>query len=137
VTMIRRNHAQLLSRARAALETPGDLDADALLYLIKDLTSAEDAVKSHIVPWPVDIHVAEIDHCHGTNVYAALTREALMAQVAAFCKEWWSSLNDTRDPNQLTDEEAVSVYFDNQLDEYLSTDRIPCEPSRVLTADAT
>jgi hypothetical protein len=66
-----------------------------------------------------------------------LTREALMAQVAAFCKEWWSSLNDTRDPNQLTDEEAVSVYFDNQLDEYLSTDRIPCEPSRVLTADAT
>ncbi|MDF0545467.1 hypothetical protein PX699_24205, partial [Sphingobium sp. H39-3-25] len=34
-------------------------------------------------------------------------------------------------------EEAVSVYFDNQLDEYLSTDRIPCEPSWVLTADAT
>lgn len=41
--MTRRDHAQLLSRARAALETPADLDADAVRQLIEDLASAEDS----------------------------------------------------------------------------------------------
>ena len=134
MTMIRRECAQLLSRARAALETPDDLDAAARLHLIEDLASAEDVVKSYIIPWPVDIHVAEIDHCHGTNVYVAFTREALMAQVAAFCREWWSSIGDSRDPNELTDEDAASIYFD-QEDEFLSTDRLSCDPTRLPTSE--
>lgn len=47
MTITRRDHAQLLGRARAALEAPGDLDADAIRHLIEDLASAEDIVKNH------------------------------------------------------------------------------------------
>ncbi|WP_336963677.1 hypothetical protein [Sphingobium aquiterrae] len=49
MTMTRRDHAQLLSRARGALETPADLDAEAIRHLIEDLASAEDIVKTGTV----------------------------------------------------------------------------------------
>lgn len=135
MTISKRDHAQLLSRARAALETPDDLDAAAVRDLIEDLASGEEAVKTHAVPWPVDIHVAEIDHRHGTNVYVALSREGLMRQVAAFCRECWSSTDDPRDPKTLSDEETASAYFE-QDDEFLSTHCISCSPTPFSGVDA-
>ena len=46
--MTMRRQAQLLSRARAALETPGELDADTIRHLIEDLASAEGAVTNSL-----------------------------------------------------------------------------------------
>lgn len=124
-----RDHAQLLARARAALETPGDLDAAALAHLIEDISIAEDMVKHYVVPWPIDIHVAHIDHKFGTNVYATHTRKSLMVEVAEYCRDYWSTTGDRSDPFSLSDEEVASAYFDLRDDEFISTERITCLPS--------
>lgn len=125
----RRDHAQLLARARAALETPTELDAGAITHLIEDLSAAEGLVKGHMVPWAIDIHVAEIDHRHGSNIYVALTREALMSQIGGYCREWWHETDDPRDPATLSDEDISFLYFALVQDEYLTTDRIACAPT--------
>lgn len=132
-----REHAQLLARARAALEIPVHFEGRAIAQIIEDLRSAEDRLERHIVPWSIDVHVAEIDHRHGTNIYVALTREALMLQVAAFCRECWSEIEDDRDPWLLPDEEVAAIYFDLHAEEFLSTDRISCDPGTVAPDRST
>jgi len=118
------DHAQLIARARAALETPDDLDADARDQLIEDLAAAEARLEAHDLPWSLDIHVGHIEHRHGNNFYAAFSREALMAEIAEFCRECWSEIKCERDPSTVSDEEAASLYFDRHFEEYLSTGRI-------------
>ncbi|MDF0491462.1 hypothetical protein PX699_16795 [Sphingobium sp. H39-3-25] len=125
----RRDHAQLLARARAAIETPSDLDADAIHHLIEDLSIAEALVNRHVVPWPVEIHVGHIDHRHGTNFYATFCHDALIADLAEYCRDNWSEIDDPRDPQALTDEEVLSIYFDNEGDEFYSTESIYWEPT--------
>jgi hypothetical protein len=124
------DHAGLFVRARVALEAPDSLDPDGLNQLIADLSAAEAFVQHHGAPWPIDIHVAEVDHRHGTNIYAALTRPALMAEVAEYCREWWHETDDPRDPVTLDDETVAAVYFDANDLEFLTTERITC-PSGV------
>lgn len=118
--MKRRDHAHLLACACAALETPNDLDEQDVEYPIEDIALAEDQIERHVVPWSIYVHVAQIDHCHGINHYASLTREGLNAEIAAFCRVHWAQINDPRDPATLLDEDASRVYFE----------RIPAKLSR-------
>ncbi|MCG2841256.1 hypothetical protein L6Q21_09715 [Sandaracinobacter sp. RS1-74] len=121
-----RDHAHLLTRARAALETPGDLDAEEVGHLIEDLACAEDHMRKHGAPWPVKIHIAQISHRHGGDVYVALTRKALAAQVAAFCRDYWCEIHDHRDPKTLPAEAVASIYFDAHPEDRCSTMSVTC-----------
>src|SRR3546814_21033981 len=94
----RRDFACLMSRARAALETPDDLSADDREALIEALAAAEDSLRLHPLPWAIDIHVAHIDHREGANLYAAVSRETLMRseerrvgkESVSTCRSRWS-----------------------------------------------
>lgn len=123
------DHAQLLARTRAALETPDDIDATALSQLIEDIAAAEDLLQSHAILWPVDIHVAEIEHQYGINLHATFTHEAMMAEVAEFCREYWLEIHDSRDPKTLGDEEVTSIYFARHPNELLTTRHIVISPA--------
>lgn len=120
----RRDFADLQSRARAALETPSDSSANDRDALIEALASAEDCLRLHPLPWAIDIHVAHIGHRHGTNFYAALSRDLLMGEVADYCREYWDEVADDRDAATLDDEEVASIYFELHPNEYLETDRV-------------
>lgn len=126
-----RAFAQLLARARAGIETPGDLDSADRTALIEDVGAFEDCLAAEAIPWPIDIHVGSVTHRHGENHYAALTREALMAEIAEYCREWWSEIDDQRDPATLDDETVADVYFDDHASEYLTTDRVSIEPPTI------
>lgn len=123
-----RDYAQLLSRARAALETPADLSPTEINYVIKDIALAEDAAAGGHLPWRMQIHVATIAHCEGINHYAACTRAALMAEVAAYCREWWDEISHQGDPAQLEDEQVAQLYFDKHPSETLSTSELTLDP---------
>lgn len=127
--LTRHDFARLLARARIAIteadQTPNPLCAQ--------LAEAERYVENHAVPWAADIHAAFIDHREGGNLYAAFSREALMAEVAQFCREWWSEIRDERDPAELSDEDVSSAYFDHHENEYLWTEHV-CVDGPALNA---
>lgn len=125
----RRDYAQLFSRARAAFETPADLGAVEREALIEDLAIAEDHVAGTVLPWPIDVHVATIEHREGVNHYVASSRAALMAEIAEFCCEWWPEIRDDRDPASLDDETASTTYFERHETEFLTTDRVLLVPT--------
>jgi hypothetical protein len=130
--MTRDDFARLLARARTAIA-----DAAPTAYILCDeLAHAERLVQDHVVPWPADIHAAFIDHRHGGDLYATFTREALMSEVASFCREWWPEIRDGRDPSTLSDEDASSIYFDAHEEEYLWTERISIEAPAVDSSHA-
>lgn len=117
------NGAQLLARARAVLQDAALLDNPEHSGLVDDLTHAEAHFAQFGVPWPTDIHVGYVYHAHGGNQYAAFSHEALMAEIADYCREWWGDIDDHRDPEKLPDEEVAEIYFDRHDREWLSTDR--------------
>jgi hypothetical protein len=64
-----------------------------------------------------DIYVGLVHHKHGLNVYAAMTAQGVTAQVANYCREWWSDLAESDDlPATVpeTDNKVVSDYFEAQ-----------------------
>jgi hypothetical protein len=124
----RPEHLALLARARAALETPAGLTADGSNALIRDIAHAERRLSAAPLPWPTDVHVAVIEHRHGTNLHVALDAKALDAQVAAYCREWWREIGDNRDPHSLSDRDIIETYFDDHGHESCSTDRVTLEP---------
>ncbi len=118
--MTRHDFARLLARARTSIATTDQSDRT----LGDEISTAERLVDNHAVPWGTELHVSFIDHREGGTLNAAFTREALMAEVAEFCREWWSEIRDERDPATLNDEEVCSAYFEAHENEYLWTDRI-------------
>lgn len=125
----RRDLARLLARAHRAIEAPAKLMDHDRAALLGALASAETRVAGSPMPWPLEIHIGSIDHRHGLNHYVALTRGGLMAEIAAYCRECWSEIDDARDPATLDDESVASVYFDGRDDEHLATDRIELSSS--------
>ncbi len=124
----RPEHLALLERARAALETPAGLTADGSNALIWDIAHAERRLSAAPLPWPIDVHVAVIEHRHGTNLHVALDANGLDAQVAAYCREWWREIGDDRDPHSLSNRDIIETYFDDHGRESCSTDRVTLEP---------
>lgn len=123
------DHLALLARARAALETPDDLDTAALAALIEDIGVCEDALSLSSLPWPIDIHAAAIEHRHGTNLHVAVDGASLDAEIAAFCREWWSEIGDERDSEGLDDGEVIAAYFDQHPSESYIKDRVRLVPA--------
>lgn len=111
---------RLLARARIALQDHADSISQSRRALIEDLARAE----ALVVPWNLDVHVGHINHREGGNLYAALTRQALMAEVGAYCREWWSETRDGRDPATLSDEDAADIYFGCHTGESFTDERI-------------
>ncbi len=75
----RRDLRDLLARARAALETPGDLGDDARLALIEELAIAGSAGMAFD---SVSVEVALIDSGDGTRFYIATGTAALNTETA-------------------------------------------------------
>ncbi|WP_454887937.1 DUF5983 family protein [Sphingomonas oryzagri] len=117
----KRDFAQLFSRARMILQHPEGCSHETRLRLIDDLARAEGLFHAHDVPWDIDVHIARVDHRAGTNINAALSQRSLMAQLAAYCCDSWSELNDKRDYATRDDEEIVRIYFSEHPSERLST----------------
>lgn len=69
------------------------------------------------------IHVATIDHRHGVNMYAAADRHALLADLAAYCVEWWTERADesVTDHAGLSPQAILEAYFDGHESESYST----------------
>ncbi len=69
------------------------------------------------------IFTATVDHRHGTNAYAATSPDDLQAQLAEFCREFWSEIEEMvdEDLDTLTDAEIVSTYFDAHSTEFYDT----------------
>lgn len=106
------HYAHLLSRARNALEKPSAISPSDRAVLVEDLTKAEGCAHADNQNQALDVHVATIAHCEGVNHYAAFTRDALLSEIAAFCREWWHEIPEDRDPVQIDDESLVQIYFD-------------------------
>lgn len=128
VSDARLDHLALLARTRAALEKPADLTAGHDDALIEDIAHAENRLSGSPLPWPIDVHVAAVEHRHGTNLHVALDADRLDAEVAAYCREWWKEIGDGRDPGSLSDRDVIATYFDDHGHESCSTDRVTLEP---------
>lgn len=128
----RRDLAHLLARAHRAIEAPTRLADENRAALLDALAKAETHIAGPDVPWPIEIHVGTIAHRHGVDTYVALSRTDLTAKIAAFCRKYWSEINNPRDPDTLDDDTVASAYFGRRSDEYLETDRIEVAPT--LTA---
>ncbi|WDF75250.1 DUF5983 family protein [Novosphingobium sp. KACC 22771] len=118
----------LLARARAALETPADLDSQAMAFLVEDIALAEQGLAHSPMLWPLDIHVGVIEHKEGANIHVSLDRPALEGQIAEFCREWWSDIRDPRKAANLSDTEVIETYFDRHDSECLTIEQIRIEP---------
>lgn len=118
----------LLARARAALETPADLDSQAMAFLAEDIALAEQGLAHSPLLWPLDIHVGVIEHKEGLNIHAALDRPALEEQIAEFCRESWSEIRDPRKAGNLSDAEVIETYFDQHDSECVTIEQIRIEP---------
>jgi hypothetical protein len=57
------------------------------------------------------VWLAAISHRHGVNTYVAAGEDALEAQVAAFCREYWDELRMNGTTEGLSDAELISRYF--------------------------
>lgn len=57
------------------------------------------------------VYIAVISHKHGQNVYVGGTPESRLAQVAAYCREWWQN-DGPKEPMPDNDEALVDEYFE-------------------------
>ncbi|RIA46194.1 hypothetical protein DFR49_0727 [Hephaestia caeni] len=120
--LTRSAHLALLSRARKAIETPGELDDDVRNTLIDDIDAATTRLATCPLPWPLMVHVGSIEHEEGVNHYIAVTDQALTRQIADYCREFWFEIDDACDPSHLDDETVVREYFRQHPNEVHSTD---------------
>tara|TARA_R110000787_G_scaffold79023_2_gene172645 strand:+ start:3859 stop:4815 length:957 start_codon:yes stop_codon:yes gene_type:complete len=72
----------------------------------------------------IEVHTAVIEHRHGMNIHVAVDAMALDVEIAAYCREYWSEIDDARDPNALSDAEAISSYFEGHPSESCTRDRM-------------
>lgn len=126
--LTRADHVALLARMRAALDTPDSLDAAARATLIEAIGASESGLRVCALPWTIDLHLGIIDHRHGVNFYAGLSRDALFAEMAAYAREWWQEIGDRRDPHTLPTDEVIAAYFDDHPSESHSTEILRLEP---------
>jgi hypothetical protein len=64
------------------------------------------------------VYIACIDHRHGQNRYLATTEKRLIAQVAAFCRDWWDEVEAKAGARPKSDWAVIKRYFAAQEDEF-------------------
>ncbi|GBH32848.1 DUF5983 family protein [Sphingobium xenophagum] len=124
----RDGHLALLARARAALVAADTFDPPARYALINAIRASEDAIAACPLPWPIEVHTAVIEHRHGMNIYVAADEMVLDAEIGAYCREYWSEIDDSRDPNALSDAKVTSSYFECHPSESCTKDRVRLSP---------
>ena len=124
----RDGHLALLARARAALVAPDTFDPPARYALINAIRASEYAIAACPLPWPIEVHTAVIEHRHGMNIYVAADEMLLDAEIGAYCREYWSEIDDARDPNALSDAKVTSSYFECHPSESCTKDRVRLAP---------
>ena len=63
------------------------------------------------------IWVAAVDHRHGTNLYAAASKEDLDAQLASSCRQSWAELVPDPEPaDDKSDRDVIEYYFNWQAE---------------------
>lgn len=69
------------------------------------------------------VHVATVNHRHGENFYCAADSDALAAQLAAYCIEWWGERVDesVESYEGLSDQAILDAYFENNDRESYTT----------------
>ena len=71
------------------------------------------------------VHVAVINHRHGSNVYVHKSEEGLCKAIYAYVREYWEENNTDELP---TDQQvAISAYFEDAADETLTMDSVKLE----------
>jgi len=114
--LTRRACRDLLIRARAALETPDDVDEMARASLIEDLAVAVTmAVSDQVL-----VEVAVIDSGDGIRCFVAMSDAALIRELAAWCRPRWDRTGDPRDHAALGDDDIVRAYFAGGISEYFA-----------------
>ncbi|MEG8221414.1 hypothetical protein OSJ57_12380 [Sphingomonas sp. HH69] len=83
---------------------------------------------SHEDHLAIEVHTAVIEHRHGMNIHVAVDATALDVEIAAYCREYWSEIDDACDPNNLSDAEAISNYFECHPSESCTKDRMRIAP---------
>lgn len=83
---------------------------------------------SHEGHLAIEVHTAVIEHRHGMNIHVAVDAMALDEEIAAYCREYWSEIDDGRDPNNLSDAEVISNYFECHPSESCTKDRMRIAP---------
>lgn len=83
---------------------------------------------SHEDHLAIEVYTAVIEHRHGMNIHVAVDAMALDVEIAAYCREYWSEIDDARDPNNLSDGEAISSYFECHPSESCTKDRMRIAP---------
>lgn len=84
------------------------------------------------------LHVAEISHRYGRDLYPAISKEAMRTQVADYCKENWDEEALGSMSDYPSDAEVVERYFEGSdfFQESLSEGeaylRLEAEPSVIL-----
>ncbi|SER15297.1 hypothetical protein SAMN05518866_105215 [Sphingobium sp. YR768] len=124
----RDDYLALLAGARTALEAPDTLDTAARAALINAISVSENAIVASILPWPIEVQAAVIEHRHGMNIHVAVDAMALDVEIAAYCREWWSEIDDARNPNDLSVAEVISSYFECHPSESCTKDRMRIAP---------
>lgn len=56
----------------------------------------------------MDVHIAIINHGHGTDIYLGTTHEEMIRQVAEYVDDNWESASHGEKP----EENAISKYFE-------------------------
>ena len=113
-------HLDLLARARAALASHAEGDAD-IAEIIADLDTAILSIDRAPVAWSIPVYLATIGHGHGTTNVVAVSYRGLQVQVATFCRSQWGEINDSRDPGSLDDAMVIRDYFNLHPEDQLTS----------------
>lgn len=113
-------HLHLLARARAALASHAEGDAD-IAEIIADLDTAILSIDRAPVAWSIPVYLATIGHGHGTTTVVAVSHRGLQEQVATFCRSQWGEINDSRDPGTLDDAMVIRDYFNFDPEDQLTS----------------
>lgn len=121
--------AALINALEAIRDLPLNTDADVLRDTV--LSAREIADKALTLAAgegttggaPLRVYIATVSHRHGVNTYAALSKDVLDSKLADYCRDSWSEIvrSDIPDepPEDMTDDEIISTYFENHPSEYL------------------
>ncbi len=57
------------------------------------------------------VYIAIVDYDYGTSCYVARTQEAVDAQLAEYCRDWWQKDGPSDQVMPDTDREVIDRYF--------------------------
>lgn len=124
-----RSLVELLARARRALQAHSSPPVSSSQMLLTELAAAEKSLAMGALPWPIVVHVGVIEHNFGTTIYIAQDSKSLSAQLASFCRDYWSEIGDAEDVGQLDDEATITTYFERHHRDTMTREPITLEPS--------